>query len=889
MSIIDWLRRKRQTDRVNYLESSVRTLEGSGTFGQKPWPFNYRAAVEQCQSWVYRCAMGNAQAAAAVPLRMYARKLNRAQLKARGLRHGCVYETRPVPSRRRKRLMGDDPDRRPSNAVAAKLARFGDDFIEVVDDHPVLETLRQANVAYNGFNLALFRFLAQELTGNAYLFPIIDDAHDRPRELWPMLPQWTWAIPGGPKERGMARLPGGDDEEDYHEQLIAGYVYGADRTSEQRFEPGEVLHFRYPNIRDLIYGQGKVEAAWTALGIMVSERVMQKALFDNHARPDWLLTVENASQDQVDRWKSKIGNLLRGVHKSGDFLALAGKVTAQPLQFSPNEVGSTDGIIEEVAGVFGYPITKLKANDPNRANAETGDAGWMKDTILPMLRQDEEALNQNGYLALFGSGALLDDVVLAYDDPIPANRRQELTESKTLVAAGLRTPDEDRALRGDEPLPDGVGALPRVNGQRIDLLDEQVEAAIAAQRAQAEAAGMQTPGGFGAFMQPPPPAPAAPQRNAPAADSIDIDAIMDRLSARDAEVLDGIKALAAGVGASERAIALTLASSRQGTDDDPGRAPAATLSHRAVMAGQTSCGCGEGDAGDATPLGKFLGGQVMAKADAAGDADDTVREGEPETLIDRFTRAMAEALEQQRRELLEALAEGEPTKARAKATAGEIERLLASLRTRWNAQLAERLRELVREAISVGGAAGLERLPAELRPDFDGAFDVTNPRVLEFVDSYTMRLAGQVEDHTLDHLQRMTREWAERDQPVTELAKEIEQDPSGLFDRNRAEMIARTESARAFVQGEELGWQESGAVAAKRWLLSSMACEFCRAAAAEVNRRINELGKPLYQRGTQLRGTDGGLMKLDYEDVGGPPLHPHCRCDLVPVLARDVN
>jgi len=28
-------------------------------------------------------------------------------------------------------------------------------------------------------------------------------------------------------------------------------------------------------------------------------------------------------------------------------------------------------------------------------------------------------------------------------------------------------------------------------------------------------------------------------------------------------------------------------------------------------------------------------------------------------------------------------------------------------------------------------------------------------------------------------------------------------------------------------------------------------------------------------------------MRLNYEDVQAPPLHPNCRCDLVPILVEE--
>jgi hypothetical protein len=36
-----------------------------------------------------------------------------------------------------------------------------------------------------------------------------------------------------------------------------------------------------------------VEAAWTALGLHTSKRVMDQAKFDNMNRPDWMIIFKN--------------------------------------------------------------------------------------------------------------------------------------------------------------------------------------------------------------------------------------------------------------------------------------------------------------------------------------------------------------------------------------------------------------------------------------------------------------------------------------------------------------------------------------------------------------------------------------------------------------------
>jgi hypothetical protein len=95
-------------------------------------------------------------------------------------------------------------------------------------DHPILDLLNSANPYLNGFDLSVLRVLYGELTGNAYLHPVIDDASGVPIELWPLAPQHVEVIP---------------DEDTF----IRGYVYGVDSQRKQIFEPDEVIHFRRPN------------------------------------------------------------------------------------------------------------------------------------------------------------------------------------------------------------------------------------------------------------------------------------------------------------------------------------------------------------------------------------------------------------------------------------------------------------------------------------------------------------------------------------------------------------------------------------------------------------------------------------------------------------------
>lgn len=83
------------------------------------------------------------------------------------------------------------------------------------------------------------------------------------------------------------------------------------------------------------------------------------------------------------------------------------------------------------------------------------------------------------------------------------------------------------------------------------------------------------------------------------------------------------------------------------------------------------------------------------------------------------------------------------------------------------------------------------------------------------------------------------------------------------FSDDRAETIARTETAFADVNGNLAAYKASGVVAQKQWLTAPDCCDECL-------------------------DLDGVTVDLDedFPDDGGdgPPLHPNCRCDVIPVL-----
>jgi hypothetical protein len=95
-------------------------------------------------------------------------------------------------------------------------------------------------------------------------------------------------------------------------------------------------------------------------------------------------------------------------------------------------------------------------------------------------------------------------------------------------------------------------------------------------------------------------------------------------------------------------------------------------------------------------------------------------------------------------------------------------------------------------------------------------------------------------------------------------------------------MIARTEVARAQGFADIEAWKQSGAVSGKEWFTAEdeHVCPFCDA----MDHVVVGLDENFWDQGDALE-VDGKVLDFGYDDVASCPLHPNCRCTLLPARA----
>lgn len=165
------------------------------------------------------------------------------------------------------------------------------------------------------------------------------------------------------------------------------------------------------------------------------------------------------------------------------------------------------------------------------------------------------------------------------------------------------------------------------------------------------------------------------------------------------------------------------------------------------------------------------------------------------------------------------------------------------------------------------------------------SFSVT-ANVRDFVHSSSSKFLKNMNKTTREQVVKTLEEGILEGEGVASLARRV----NGVYDNftdKRAFSIARTETLRASNYGSLEAYRQSGVVAGKEWLvaLDERTCEFCLAMEQKYSQK--NLNESFFDKGEKLIGLKGGVLNLNYSDVEAPPLHPQCRCTIVPILKGD--
>jgi hypothetical protein len=210
------------------------------------------------------------------------------------------------------------------------------------------------------------------------------------------------------------------------------------------------------------------------------------------------------------------------------------------------------------------------------------------------------------------------------------------------------------------------------------------------------------------------------------------------------------------------------------------------------------------------------------------------------------------------------------------AAQAEMIRLIAQ----HNIPVPDYVRSFLARQAYAGVEMGMSRVPVAQQvatlPDL----------VNQQVDETVVRLQSQARQSLKTGLRSLFGDGLERGETIRELSGRVQEwaKENGDIDRQvkwRATRVARTETARSLHEGQVSAWKEAG-ITRMKWQIAPNPCEFCKA----MSQKPHPIDEPFYNVGDRLTTSKGKILNFDYAAVKSPPLHPNCRCTLLPILTN---
>lgn len=196
-----------------------------------------------------------------------------------------------------------------------------------------------------------------------------------------------------------------------------------------------------------------------------------------------------------------------------------------------------------------------------------------------------------------------------------------------------------------------------------------------------------------------------------------------------------------------------------------------------------------------------------------------------------------------------------------------------------NTELAEFIQEVLQMVIEQVGVEALNEIA------FGGELNLYQGDARRWAEAWSKLVAKHFNETTRLALQTILENSMTEGMSVDETADKIDQYFDGVG-KERAWVLAQTESVRAMTYADINAWRLTGEVEDKEWYTAEdeRVCAVC----AELHGNRIGLTVDYFKKGDRLliERDDRPTLEVDFafSDVSGPPLHPRCRCVLIPIL-----
>ena len=310
---------------------------------------------------------------------------------------------------------------------------------QVIDqeENDILDLLYRVNSFTTKFDLLWLTAAYLELVGEAPWY--IETSNNKPTEIFLLDPSKLTIVPD-------------------KTNLIKEYKYTVgDRYGNDITIPKEnIILLRNPDPSKIFRGLGTLEAAAKTVDLDNYAEEWNKNFYKNSARPDSILTVNNAkmSPKQLDVLKNSIKTQYQGIKNSHKLMVLFGDMKLDKSTFTQKDMDFLEQQKfgrDKILGIFRVPKAIVAQTDGvNYASAKAAQYIFAKFTIKPKVNRIIAQLNE--FLIPMFKGE--ENTYLEAKNVVPQDEEFKLTYNKQAINEWL-TINEVRDAEGYDPVTGG--------------------------------------------------------------------------------------------------------------------------------------------------------------------------------------------------------------------------------------------------------------------------------------------------------------------------------------------------------------------------------------------------------------------------------------------------
>lgn len=399
-----------------------------GNFNENFSSFNnQKQQLQSYVEWVYAAASAIAEHCAAIDFRLFQ---NNTKTKNAAISQRMIDHPKMVRDMMKKKVSFAT-----KNEKGELIYRKDVPALEELESHPLLDLLHAPNPYFVKNEFLETTFLHLVLTGDAFWAIFRDKKTGKPAELWTLMPDRVTVVPG-------------------KDEFIEGYTYQVDGANQVQFGPNDIIHHKLVNPTNFHRGYSPIMAGARTIDADSHASNWNREVMYNRATPSGIYKTDAKLDEKAwKRLKQEIMDTFGGSSNHGRPAVLEQGLDFKPISMTQKDMdflNLRNFSRDQILSILGVPKSVLGLDESmSRANAETSEYVFSKRNRNKMQRLTNRITED---LAIQFGGNL----VVSFTDPVPDDKEFLLKETEAALGGiPYASPNEERAKRGDDPIPGG--------------------------------------------------------------------------------------------------------------------------------------------------------------------------------------------------------------------------------------------------------------------------------------------------------------------------------------------------------------------------------------------------------------------------------------------------